>query len=85
MSLDFTSSSRLAPDPQLEQVFTEKLALMRGWAVLATAVRTPGLVMYTRSSPANATHYLVTDHGIVICLTTRRDVAEYMVSRRQPR
>ena len=74
-----------SPDPQLEQVFTETLALMRGWIPLATIVRTPGLVMYTRSSPASATHYLVTDHGIVICLTTRRDVADYMASRRQPR
>ena len=84
MSIDFTSSSGRSPDPALEQVFTEKLALMRGWAVLATAVRTPGIVMYTRSAPGSCQHYLVTDHGIVVAISTRRDICEYIASRRRP-
>jgi len=78
---DFTSSGR-SPDPALEQVFTETLARMRGWTVLDTTVRAPGLIVYTRKSSASAQHYLVTDHGIVICLTTRKDAAEYQASRR---
>jgi len=77
-----TSSSGRSPDPMLEQVFTETLATMRGWTVLDTSLRAPGLVVYTRKSPASAQHYLATDHGIVICLSTRKDVCEYLASRR---
>ena len=84
--MQYPDSTRWPPDPQLEMVFTETLALMRGWAVLATPtpLQQKGLIIYTRSNQAGAMHYLVTDHGIVICLTTRRDVAEYMASRRRP-
>jgi hypothetical protein len=81
MSPDSTSSGR-SPDPALEQVFTPTLAEMRGWQVLDTAVRSPGLLVYTRRAPASAQHYLVTDHGIVIALSTRKDVCEYLASRR---
>ena len=44
MSIDFT---RRTPDPQLEQVFTETLAAMRGWTVLGTSViNQTGLIRY---------------------------------------
>ncbi len=81
MSPDFTSSG-CSPDPALEQVFTPTLASMRGWSVLDTTVRSPGLIVYTRATPGSAQHYLVTDHGIVVCLSTRRDVCEYLATRR---
>ena len=78
------STSSRSPDPQLEMVFTETLALMRGWAVLGTPtpLQQKGLIIYVRSNRAGAMHYCVCDHGIVICLATRRDVADYMASRR---